>query len=110
MCELLQRHVHRKKEIDQFQVIFFQVCFEAVEVDAVDKCMIMLESCINKEIRSQNIYLPFHLAVIYDLRKTFPWLNVAVGTSMHVEFFESRLGHDSPYKVALKWVRKKNSF
>ena len=67
----------------------------------------MLESCINAEMRSQNIYLPFHLAVIYDLRKMFPWLNVAMGTSMHVEFFESRLGYNSPYKVALKWVRKK---
>ena len=70
----------------------------------------MLESCINKEMRSQNIYLPFHIAVIYDLRKIFPWLNVAMGTSMHVEFFESRLGHDSPYSVALKWVRKKSNW
>ena len=79
-----------------------------MEVDVFDKCMIMLEPCINKEIRSQNIYLPFHIAVICDLRKTFPWLNVAMGTSMYVEFFESRLGYDSPYKVALKWVRNKN--
>ncbi len=76
-----------------------------MEVEEVDRILIVRESVIHPDYRDRGIYLPYHLEIIRDIRTTHAWLKTLVGTSMHVEFFESRLGPGTYYQIPLKWVR-----